>query len=338
MSRDKLNEIMKDFSFVEMLMRRKISEYAKSSSNLFPDLKLNSFNKFEREINEKSIRELMAGKFDQQRINNVVRLYNKMKESYINSNFLDKEGFAAISSYKFTFGIEDTDFTLMAMRSTGPRMIARSINDIGQMEAVTPWIINMPRILNQIATSGKHDFTPIIEYLQKAQNAFTSVHGTGDNADFKYIYKIASAVIQYFKKDSMAKPLFGAFRWGKRNSIAAEYAGRSTAVWEWDSREIDRFITTLESLRLLPKSAFDAQKGPTLVDNWVTIFGKPVKLGKKMKIDYEYSGAKLRKEFGGDLKAISFDMVGQFLPIVLALLLWKYFKDAMDEVTGAKKK
>lgn len=337
-SRDKLNDIMKDFSFVEMLMRRKISEYAKSSSNLFPDLKLNSFNKFEREINEKSIRELMAGKFDQQKINDVVRLYNKMKESYINSDFLDKEGFAAISGYKFTFGIEDTDFTLMAMRSTGPRMIARSINDIGQMEAVTPWIINMPRILNQIATSGKHDFTPIIEYLQKAQNAFTSVHGTGDSADFKYIYKIASAVIQYFKKDSAAKPLFGLLRLGRRNSIAAEYAGRSTAVWEWDSREIDRFITTLESLRLLPKTPYNMQDGPKYEDRWINLFGTPIKFGKRFKTDYQYSGAKLRKEFGGDLKAISFDMINQFLPIVLAFILWKYFKEAMDEATGAKKK
>jgi hypothetical protein len=337
-SRDKFNDVMKDFSFVEMLMRRKMSEYAKESSHLFPDLKLNNFNKFDYQINEQTIRELMEGKFEQQKINDVIKIFNKMKENYLNNSFLDKEGFKAINGYKFTFGIEDTDFSLMAMRSTGPRMIARSIGDIGQMESITPWIINMPRVLNQIATSGKHDFTPIIEYLQKAQNAFTMVHGTGDASDFKYIYKIASAVIQYFKKDSMAKPLFGLFRLGKRNSIAAEYAGRSTAVWEWDSREIDRFITTLESLRLLPKSAFNAQNGPTYVDNWVTILGKPVKIGKKMKLDYEFNGAKLRKEFGGDMKAISFDMLNQFLPIVLAFLLWKYFKDAMDEATGAKKK
>jgi hypothetical protein len=225
----------------------------------------------------------------------------------------------------------------MAMRATGPRMIARSINDIGQMEAVTGWIINMPRLLNQIATSGKQDFTPIVEYLQKAQNAFTSVHGTG--ADFKYIYRIAAATIQYFKKDSMAKPLFGLFRIGKRNSIAAEYAGRSSAVWEWDSRDIDRFVTTLESLRLLPKTAFNLQHPPVKEPRYIKLpfMKNPIRFGTKQKVDYEWSAARLRKEFGGDFKSIALDSLNQFFPLVLALILWKYFKDALDETMGKKK-
>jgi len=341
MTRDDFNKAMKDFSYVETVLRRRISEYIKESSHLFPGKGLNNFNNFEFEINEASIREIMgdAAKgghpFDAKEINDVVSIWRKMKELYLNPKFLDKEGFSAISGYKFTFGLEDTDFTLMAMRNTGPRMIARSIKDTAVMEKITPWIIEMPRLLNQIAISGKHDFSPIIEYLQKAQNAITQVHGTGD--DFKYIYRIASAAIQYFKKDTAAKPLFGLFRLGKKNSIAAEIAGRSSAVWEWDSRDIDRFCVALESFRLLPKDAFKLDMAPVMEDKYVNIFGKAIKMGKQRRIDYEWNSAKLRKEFGGDWKAISADYINQFLPVIAIFILFQYIKKAYEETSGKKK-
>ena len=97
----------------------------------------------------------------------------------------------------------------------------------------------------------------------------------------------------------MAKPLFGLLRIGQKNSIAAEYAGRSSAVWEWDSRDIDRFAVALESYNLLPLNPYDKQKvslpefdkvkgkwkdgkfiGGKLEDRWITIFGKQFKFGE----------------------------------------------------------
>lgn len=340
MDRNQFNDAMRDFSFAEMLLRKEMSESIKSAYFMFEGKSLNKITKYNYILNEESIRRLLNDRLKdkkEERIENVIRIWKEMSRSdrYLNSKFLTENGFGAIKNYKFTFGLEDTDFTLMAMRHTGPRMIARSINDTAQMEAITGWIINMPRILNQIATNGKKDFTPIIEYLQKAQNAFTSVHGTG--ADFQYIYKIASAAIQYFKKDTIAKPFLGLFRIGKRNSIAAEYAGRSTAVWEWDARDIDRFITSLESLRLLPKSTFNVQNGPAYEDRWINLFGRPIKFGKKQKVDYEYNGAKLRKEFGATYMDMAVETVTQYLPIVLVMILWKYLQDAMNEAEGKKK-
>jgi len=205
----------------------------------------------------------------------------------------------------------------------------------------------MPMVLNEIAINGKHDFSPIIEYMRKAQKAITDINGVPDT--YEHMYKMAGTIINYFKKDAMAKPLFGLFRLGQRNSMAAEYSGRSSAVWEWDSRDIDRFAVALESYGLLKNKPYDLQPfskgkiGGQLEDRWIKIPGikKPIKFnlfGKKRHVDYEYNSLKLRKEHGADLKAITWDMLNQFLPIAIAFLLWKYIKDAMDEATGAKKK
>lgn len=339
MSRDVFNDVMRDFSFAEMLLRKEMTESIKNAYYLRPDKGLKEITNYEYQLNDKTIARLLKGRADESRIQEVIKLWNKMREpgKCLSKEFLDKGAYDAIKNYKFTFGIEDTDFTLMAMRHTGPRMIARSINDTAQMEKITPWIIGMPKLLNQIATNGKRDFSPVIEYLQKAQDAFTSVHGTGDAGDFRYIYKIASAVIQYFKKDTAAKPFLGLFRFGKRNSIAAEYAGRSTAVWEWDARDIDRFIVSLESQRLLPKSTFNVQNGPRYEDRWINFFGTPIKFGKKQAVDYEYNAAKLRKEFGATYMDMAIETVSQYLPIVFAMILWKYLQDAMSEAEGKKK-
>ena len=152
-------------------------------------------------------------------------------------------------------------------------------------------------------------------------------------------------VIQYFKKDAMAKPLFGIFRLGRKNSIAAEYAGRSSAVWEWDARDIDRFIIALESNSLIPKVPYKKQDGPTLEDRYFDFWGllkKPVKLpsilGKRIKADYQWNSHRLRKEFGGDLKDIIWDTVNQALPLAMIFLLWQYFKKSYEEEAGGKKK
>ena len=202
----------------------------------------------------------------------------------------------------------------------------------------------MPRILSEIAMSGKHDFAPIIEYLRKGQQAIFDVHGTEEAQ--KFVYKMSGMIINYFKKDGMAKPLFGLLRLGRRNSIAAEYAGRSTAVWEWDSRDIDRFCVSLESYRLLPHNPYDLQKvvkgefkGEQYDDVWVKLpfLEKPIKFGKRRHVDWEWNGKKLRKDHGANWPAITFDIVNQFLPVVAIFILWQYLKQAIDEASGKKK-
>ena len=355
--------VMKDLTMTEMLFRREISNQIREQMSFNKDLALNEIENLPSKLDEAMIRKLLSkNSLDKnefksaEEIQRVVDLWKHITDDYNNGQFLDKEGAAKIKDYKFTFGLEDTDISLIPYRGTGPRMIARAIKDTGSIEAtVTPWLLKMPDVLSEIAVSGKHDFTPIIEYLRAAKKAINDVHGSEGAQEF--VYKVAGTVINYFKKDGMAKPLFGLFRLGQRNSIAAEYAGRSTAVWEWDSRDIDRFCVALESYRLLPKNAYDLNKteraklnkktgkwvegkfiGGQLEDRWIKLPGlKPFKFGKKRHIDFIHNGAKLRKEHGADWKAISWDMFNQFVPLAIAFLLWKYIKDAMDEASGKKK-
>lgn len=360
--------IMKDLTMAEMLLRREISDQIRKQMSFDKHWSLHDIDKMSDlpfKLDEGVIRRLLAKDSknkvaykSEEEIQKVVDLWKHINKDFNNNAFLDGEGAAKIKEYKFTFGLEDTDISLIPYRGTGPRMIARAIKDIGGIEAtVTPWLLNMPNILSEIAISGKHDFGPIIEYLVKAKKAINDVHGS--EAAQEFVYKVSGAIINYFKIDARAKGIWGLFglrKMGQRNSMAAEYAGRSTAVWEWDSREIDRYCTALESYRLIPLNPYDANLtkraelkdgkwvehgyvGGKMEDRWIKLpfLKKPIKFGKKRHIDFEFNGAKLRKEHGADWKAITFDYINQFLPLALAFLLWKYIKDAMDEASGKKK-
>jgi len=345
--RDHFNSVMKDLVTAEMLLRNDISGKIKDGLTLDKTLGLHNFEDFQYVLNKETIKELLSKhRIDEKKINEALLVYEKIKDNFLKNSFLDGDAINQRREYTFTYGLEDTDFTLMSYRAAGPRIIPRAIGDVGIMEKeVMPWIDKMPHIPNDLAINGKHDFSPIIEYLRKAQEAYNAVHGTGGDLDqmYGFAYKIAGAVINYFKKDTMAKPLFGLFRMGKTNSIAAKYAGRSTAVWEWDSRDIDRFCVALESYHLLPKQPYDLASPPSPnkfhnVFIKLPFFKHPVKTPfKKRNVDFKYSAGKLRKEFGGDVKAIAFDIVNQFLPIALGFLLWQYFKKAMEEAEGKKK-
>jgi hypothetical protein len=356
--REDFDKSMKDLTMAEMLLSKQISGKIRKEISFDENWTLNKIDKItdlSHRLNEDKIRELLSKNNkgetfkSEEEINNAIKVFRKIRESFNKEKdgvkFLDGEGTQRRKDFTFTFGLEDTDYSLMAFRGTGPRMVARAIKDVAIIEkSVTPWMIQMPQVLNEIAINGKHDFSPIIEYMRKAQLAVNEVNGV--EATYDLMYKMAGTVINYFKKDGMAKPLFGLLRLGKMNSIAAKYAGRSTAVWEWDSRDIDRFAVALESYSLLKNKPYDLQKfedgkfiGGQLEDRWIKIPGikKPIKFGKKRHVDYEYNALRLRKEHGADWKAITWDYINQLLPLAMAFLLWKYIKDAMDEASGKKK-
>ncbi len=368
-NRAEFDQTMKDLNMAEMLLNEQKSEIIRGQIGLDREWKLHMLDeKFLFILNKDNIEALLKNKYKgkgefkkPKEIARVIELWEHIRDNlyknnskYDNKNYLDAKATETINKYTFTFGLEDTDISLIAYRGTGPRMTARAIKDIGSIEQnVTQWMLKMPDVMSEIAVNGKHDFTPLIEYLRTAKKAINDVHGSEPAQEFGY--KIAGAVINYFKKDAMAKPLFGLFRLGQRNSIAAEYAGRSSAVWEWDSRDIDRFCVALESYRIIPHNPYDANKteraklvngkwvkgkfiGGQLEDRWIKLPGlKPFRFGKKRHVDFEYNGTKLRKEHGADWKAISWDMFNQFVPLAIVFLLWKYIKDAMDEASGKKK-
>ncbi|MEK7597885.1 MAG: hypothetical protein AAB441_04540 [Patescibacteria group bacterium] len=359
--RGHFDEVMKDINVAEMLLRRQISEKIRNNMKFDKDWTLDKIDDIKNlpyRLDESKIRELLSENASEDKnrknktfksekeIKDAVELFQYIKKDLDKGGFLDSEAYEKIKEFKFTFGLEDTDISLMSFRATGPRMVARAIKDVSSVEEnLTKWILQMPQILNEIAINGKHDFSEIITYMRKAQKAITDIGGVPDT--YEYMYKMAGTIINYFKKDGMAKPLFGLFRLGKKNSIAAEYAGRSTAVWEWDSRDIDRFAVAMESYGLLKNNPYDLQKfdngefkGGKPENIWIInpITKKPFKTPfKKRHVDYEYNALRLRKEHGADWKAISWDMLNQFLPLAIAFLLWKYIKDAMDEAGGKKK-
>lgn len=362
---DEFDHAMKDLNMAEMLLRRQISgkirEQIRFDSEWTLD-KIDEIKDLPSRLTEDKIKELLSENHsenkdrknkefkNQKDIDRALDVYRSIITHYKNTKFLDGEGIKQIEKFKFTFGLEDTDLSLMAFRGTGPRMAARAIKDVATIEQqIIPWIIEMPRVLNEVAINGKHDFTPIIEYMRKAQKAITDVNGVDDT--YEFMYKLAGTAVNYFKKDGMAKPLFGLFRLGKLNSIAARYAGRSLAVYEWDSRDIDRFAVAMESYGLLKNVPYNLQSrgnngefsGGKWEDKYISnrftrlFTKKPIKWGKQRHVDYKLNSLEFRKEFGADWKAIGWDYINQFLPLAIAFLLWKYMKDAMDEAEGKKK-
>lgn len=352
------DKIMRDLNLVESVFRSKMSKEIKDHLEMNPDDKKWNFQINDRlsERLDEIFKELNWTDFE--RANKVKYLYTLIEKKYINDEFLDNTfaGFLRNKEYPFSFGVEETDLSLLSFRKTGPRLIPRAIGDIGQMERdVIPGILGLRRMLQDMSVNGKKDLSPLLQYLKKAQKAFLDIHGPGE--DYEFVYKIAAMTITYFKKDTMAKPLFGIFGLGRKNSVAAEYAGRSSGVWEWDSRDIDRFIVALESNDLLKNNPYDLAKydlakKATPENIWLTSipildkipflqkFAKlpiPIKTPfKKRHVDYAYNTKKLRQEFGGNWKDIAWDYLNQILPLVFALIFMQYLKAAFKENEGKK--
>lgn len=339
MTRDEFDKVMKDLTFAETLLRKEISGIMRKKLSLNPGISMGDLSDpINYRLTATKIEELLKGKLTADEIGRAVNVYDLIKNTYLNNTEFLNAQVSKITTYKFNYGLEDTDFTFIAFRGAGPRTIARAAKDLGHFEkAVIPGIFKMPAMLNKIATDGKHDFSPILEYFQQVKQTYEDVHGPMSQSEF--VYKMAASAISYFKKDSVAKPLFGLFRIGRRNSIAAEVAGRSTAVWEWDSRDIDRFCVALESTQLLTKEPFDLTGKPEYEPLWINLFGKiPIRTPFKRQKDFNsWNTRRLRKEFGASVQHMMLDIVDQFLPIVMAFILWKYLQDALKEVEGKKK-
>lgn len=359
---------MKDFGFAETLFRRQISEMIREEMSFDENFSLDQTDEsIPHRLNADTLKKLLAKNTkgatfkSAEEIKRVVELWEYMEHNFFevktgkdgsNLAFLDNKAFKELMDYRFTIGLEGTDLSLVAYRGTGPRMTARAIKDTASIEQTcTPWLMNMPTIMAEIATDGKHDFAPLIDYLLKAKKAINDVHGS--EAAQEFVYKVSGGVINYFKKDAMAKPLFGLFRFGQINSNAAEYASSSNAVWEWESKEVDQFCIALRTYRLLPGNAYDLNKtelntktgkiehvAGKLEDVWWInpITKKPFKtIFKKRHVDFEYNIARLRREHGADWSAIAWDYINKYVPLVLIGLLAKYLWDAIQEMTGQKK-
>lgn len=299
--------------------------------------------------------------FTEEDIKNTIRLFEIIQNEYSGkAEFLN--GFAKDiedKKYRFSFALDELDLSLMAFRGAGARIIPRSIKDIAVIEQAltTECLLKLHPVLAEIAANGKKDISPVIQMFQRIKLAYGDVHGY--ELGYEVTHKIAAAVITYFKKDTMSKGLLGLLRFGQKSSIAAEVAGRSGAVWEWEAIDIDNFINTLESHRLLPRDQYDHSKPPAYEPIWVRppFSREPMKLPFEIKLPFKVFGHekiplfqrrvkdykkwyadKLRKEYGGKWYNIVSDYTVKYGPLFIAFILYKFIKDALDEAQGKKKK
>ena len=251
----------------------------------------------------------------------------------------------------------------MAFRGTGPRIIPRAIGDIGILERAL-WMNGLRKLkdsLVDVATNGKKDFSPLIEILKNIKEAHGEVQGHNAQS-YETVHKLATAIISYYKKDTMSKGLLGLLPWklGKPGSIAAEMAGgRSGAVWEWDAVDIDNFIVELETKRLLPRDRYDPSSQISYDAIWINnpLTGRPFKLPENFKLPFKIFGTdeiplfrrrhrdypiafsdRLRREHGGKWYNIAFDFAIKYGPLFWAFIMYKFIKDSIEEAQGTKKK
>lgn len=347
------DDLMKDLLLAEQLLRKDVSLQMRQS--LADGKEPWRHGEIAYKLTEEKVAQLLEGKVDGARIAKVNELLRNIQTSYTKNNeFLDGKLTTMLKSgeYKFTFAADEVDMSFIPWRGAGARVLPRAIGDISVIEkTLAAEMVKIPKTLQQIAIDGKHDFSPIIEIMTKAYGALDGIIGT-DYAH-RVVHHIAALTINYFKKDTMARVAMGVFGVGKKNSLAAERAGRSTAVWEWDSRQIDNFCVALETRGLLPLKPYSPVNSsptyepvylnlpgtkPIKLPESINVFGRKIPLFSKRKADFEWSIKNLRDQFGGNWKDKAFDTLNNYLPIVIVLLLMKYMRDALKESEGGKKK
>ncbi len=345
---------MQDLLMAEQLLRKEVSGRMRSMVDAGRESW--EMGSISYRLTEAKINDLLKDKMadDPARLARVKEVFKKIQDVYGKPDFLDKTFAGAIKpgEYKFSFALDEVDMSFIPWRGAGARVLPRAIGDISAIEkSVAAEVIKLPKVLHQISIDGKHDFTPAIEIMTKVYGALDGIIGT-DYAH-RVVHHMAGLTINYFKKDVSARALYGLFGIGQKNSLAAERAGGSARVWEWDSVDIDRFCVALEARAILPRDPFStAVSKPTYTPVYmkipftgklvklpqsIEIGGKKIRLFGKRKHDFEFTTKQLRRDFGGNWKDISFDYLNKYLPLVIAWLLWKYMSDALKEAEGKKK-
>ncbi|KKQ01580.1 MAG: hypothetical protein US11_C0006G0022 [Candidatus Roizmanbacteria bacterium GW2011_GWA2_36_23] len=360
------DKVMKDFLLVESALRQEISTQMKDGLKAGKH-NLRGIDGIDYKLNPDKIAKYLKDRnLSDDRINKVLELFRHLQDKYSdNDRFLDafateiKDG-----EFKYTFAIEETDLTFVPFEAGGPRLLPRAIKDIATTEQVLSQVmIQWPKMLHKVATDGKGDYSEIVGAIQKAKESISGIIGPDYAAEVAY--RMAAMAISYFKKDSIAKPLFGMFGSGRINSLAGRIAGRSTGVMEWDAREIDRFIIALETADILKKEPYawwvsKREKVPQYIkipglnisSRKITIpflnkvINTPeinglIKLPDIFNIrkpDMKWTSDNLRKDFGASGKHITLELINSVFPVLLAFLLYQYFKKALEDLMGGGKK
>lgn len=299
-------------------------------------------------LNEATLRDYLTNKIDlpanerAQRIQNAVNVLKFNNDSFATDTGKDNYVDIFAAKYKkglpFAIAVEELERTFLAHRAAGERTPARAISEIAATEKnVADQISHFFDILKKTSVDQKKDVSEIIKAIGTAKLQIESMHGK--NAAQKLANHMAAVAITFFKKDSYAKPLFGFFGAGELNSLAAEFSGREQTVWEWDSREIDKFCVMLENADILPKNPYERWKPARYKNREIQIGGKKIEipfLRERIK-DFEYSSDTLRTEFGAKWYHQAIDIGLTYGPILGAIILLYFLTKAIQEAFEKKK-
>jgi len=285
------DDIMQNVILAEQLLRKEVSTAMRKNQELKrPD---DEMGDIPYRMSVDKMRSLLKGRITDAEIDEAVKLFEKTKERYFKDDVIDKvfvkffkNGGARDKEYKFTVALDETDLSFIPFRGGGQSVLKRVVSDIHNVEEnITKPLSQFVSALRDMAINGKKDFGPIIEIMTKSYKAMDGIIAT-DYAH-EVVYKMAAMAITYMKKDTRARALGGVFGMRRLNSMAAESAGRGVGVWEWDSREIDRFIVALESRGILPNNPFNIAETPKHEAVYANIpFVKnPVKLPEKIPLE-----------------------------------------------------
>lgn len=354
LSFDEMDEGMKSIALVETLLRQDVS--AEMKKHLEDTKDLSTFTG-SYVLTEQTIRDVFNKTGDERKLELALKVFRGINEHYLNDEKYmtdfsfkirnkDAAGYLIDKTFPFALATEELDLSFLAYRASGERVLARATGDIGAAEsevfkAITE-IVNQLQPIS-VAPEGKRDFMPFVQAIKKVQE---TIQGRiNQDVAMKTSYHLASMVIAYFKKDTSARNLVTRwFNLGEKHSLAAEFAGGFTNVWEWDVGTIDKFIFELARIDAIARDPYDMAKGDPMVDKYhfnFKIRGKEIKLGKykaKRKPDFEFSEAKLRRDFGADGLHIGLEMLNTVIPLILLYLLWKALSEAFKELEGDSKK
>ena len=384
---DAFDKIMQDMILAEQMMRRDTSTKMRAMRDA--DKNPEMYGALEYKVTAKTLTDVLSplvkqGKMSQERLDNVLKLYGLIETNYINNDaFIDKElvpyfknGGAIDRKSKYTIALDETDLSFIPFRGGGQSVLKRALGDINSTEQnlVKP-IGEFVKKIRDMAINGKKDFSPIIEIIGKVWGSMDGIIG------FPYANelasKLASMTIMYMKKDTQARALMGVGGLNRFNSMAAESAGKKVGVWEWDSADIDRFVTALETGGFVPPNPYNIGAEPGRAPVYInTLFSKnPIKLPEKIaltniakffgieggeiknpfngkimftikdiplftKQEHNFHGwtsKDLRKNFGGTKFDMLFDIMNKYLPAFLIFILLAQLKKAFEDSEGKKK-
>jgi hypothetical protein len=370
----KMDQAVKDLILAQTQLRHELSRAMREAEEKGGDIgKIEGDFALTKDTVKKYLSD--AGVSDQDRINRVIKLVDEFNKNFTPNGDLNdryKQWIDKIkggrSTLPFALAPEETDYRYLRMRSTGVTTIKRTLGDVASVDKVlTPAYNKLLSTLHSTAISGKKDLSEIVKLITEVKKTLEGLHGK------EYANEIACyfayLTISYFKKDTFAKPLGGLAGLGQTTSIAAEFTGAGR-VWEWDSRDIGRFVFALEQSGALEKSPYELQKTPQYegikifgkqlpteinVSQWlgeklgrkdkegkvipINFFGQPIKirLPRVRKKDFNIYSDTLKKMAGGEFIHKVWDAINTVIPLALAIILLLLIQKAFKEAFSQKK-